>query len=246
VSFPANDVEQALLQASTDPQRTGRLMAALRQGSLWVPLTDDPAPDRQATLYTLDVEGVPHTVVFTSQEQLDRWQAGAPHVVAPTESFVASLPETVGLAVNPGGELGLPLSPDQTVDLRPSRRVVPAGTRIRVGEPAQEPDEVLAQVAYALGEVPEVRAARRAWVQLGDEPPSLAVGLELAPGLEPSSADDGAARTESLLGTVRVAMDDVLSRSRPGFAIDLVVLADVDHPIVAWMLQHAEPFFRAT
>ena len=245
MSFPVNEVEQALLQASTDPQRTGRLMAALRAGSLWVPLTDDPAPDRQATLYSLDLDGVSHTVVFTSQEQLDKWQSGTPHVVAPTEAFVGSLPESVGLAVNPGGDLGLPLSPGQTVDLRPFRHVVPAGTRIRVGEPAQEPDEVLAQVAYALGDVPEVRAARRAWVQLGDEPPSLAVGLELAAGPAPAAVDV-VAGADALLGTVRLAMDDVLSRSRPGFAIDLVLMADVDHPIVSWMLQHAEPFYVAS
>lgn len=243
MSFPANEVEQALLTASRSPQRTGPLLAALRQGSLWVPTTDDPTPDRQATLYSLEVEGVPHTVVFTSLEQLDRWRSGAPHLVAPTESFVASLPATVGLAVNPGGDLGLPLSPEQLDELRPARRVVPAGTRIRVGEPAQEPDEVLAQVAYALGDVPGVSAARRAWVQIADSAPSLAVGLELGAPLAPRADADAA---DVLLGTVREALDDVLARSRPGFAIDLVLLADAEDPISAWMLAHAEPFYRAT
>lgn len=235
MSFPANDVEQALLEASRDSRRMGQLFAALRAGQLWVPVTGDPQPGAPATLYTVEVEGRPHAVVFTSAEQLEGWRAGVPHVVAPTESFVSSLPPTVGLAVNPGGELGLPLSAEALADLGPAQRTVPAGTRVRIGEPAVEPTEVLSQIAYALGEVPAVTSARRAWVQVADEAPSLAVGLELAAGTS----------TESVLPSVRDAFDDILRRHRPGFAIDLVLLDDAGDPISTWMQANAEPFHRA-
>jgi hypothetical protein len=235
MSFPANEVESALLAASTDERRMGQLLAALRAGQLWVPVTSDPADGRPVTLYTVEVEARPHTVVFTSLEQLEQWAPGAPHVVAPTPSFVQSLPPAVGLAINPGGELGLPLGPESVVDLGPAEKTIPAGTRIRIGEPAIEPVEVLKQIGYALGDVPEVQSARRAWVQVADEPPSLAIGLALT---EQSA-------TEPVLAAVRDALDDILRRNRPGFAIDLVGLDDPVDPIAAWMNAHAACFHEA-
>lgn len=236
MSFPANEVEQAMLEASADPSRMGRFLAALRAGELWVPVTADPEQGRSVTLYTVDVDGRPHTVVFTSHEQLSAWADGVPHVVAPTPSFVESLPPAAGLAVNPGGQLGLPLPPEAVADLGSGRQTVPAGTRLRIGEPAQEPVEVLAQVSYALGEVPHVQAARRAWVQMDDAPPSLAVGLSLRPG-----ADE-----QAVLAAVRAAFDDVLRRSAPGFAIDVVALDGATDPIASWMQANADPFYAAT
>lgn len=235
MSFPANDVEQAMLEASADPVRMPGFLAALRAGHLWVPVTADPEQGQPVTLYSVDVDGRPHTVVFTSYEQLSAWAEGVPHVVAPTPSFVEGLPPAVGLALNPGGRLGLPLAPEAVADLGTGRQTVPAGTRLRIGEPAHEPREVLAQVSYALGEVPHVLAARRAWVQMDGAPPSLAVGLSLRP-----EADERA-----VLAAVRDAFDDVLRRSEPGFAIDVLALNGADDPIASWMQAHADPFYAA-
>ena len=115
------------------------------------------------------------------------------------------------------------------------QRTIPAGTRLRIGEPAVEPDEVLAQVRYALGDVPAVLAARRAWVQVGDSAPSLALGLSLTADASPAQ----------VLPAVRDALDDILRRSRPGFAVDLVVLDGSTDPIASWMDSNAAPFYTA-
>ncbi len=110
-----------------------------------------------------------------------------------------------------------------------------AGTRLRIGDPAVEPVEVLTQVTYRSVRCLTCSLPAGPGSRPGDNLPSLAVGLTLVPG----------AAAEQVLPAVRDALDEVLLRSQPGFAIDLVVLDGAPDPIGSRMQQHAPPFYPA-
>jgi hypothetical protein len=145
---------------------------------------------------------------------------------------VASLPESVGLAVNPGGSVGLPLPAGtlrQSLGL-PGR--IEAGTRLRIGEPAEEPEELLATIARGLASVSAVRSARRCWAAVGESRPGLVVGLDIDP-------DNHQTRTAAL-ESIRSVAD-----TSPGdFPVDVVFENDRDE-LTTWMTAHVEPFYAA-
>jgi hypothetical protein len=113
-----------------------------------------------------------------------------------------------------------------------TRRTVPAGTAVLIGEPAIEPVELLSAIAGATDAVSAVRSLSRCWAQTGAEPPGLVLGVDLDP-------DTAAARAE-VTGAVGVVWSEV----RPGFTVDVVFEGD-GGVLATWMLQNVEPFHRA-
>lgn len=127
VPFPVNPVEEALAAAiapsapaaeqPTDEEGTESVsvfLGTLREGSLWVPLPEGSGEreDGSVTLPTLDVEGEPFVPVFTSQEQLSVRSGELPFTVVTTRDLAGALPGDVGLAVNPGNAMSVPIYPE--------------------------------------------------------------------------------------------------------------------------------------
>jgi type III secretion system (T3SS) SseB-like protein len=146
--------------------------------------------------------------------------------------LVAALPDSVGLAVNPGGTVGLPVGAAVLRQALGLPTDIQAGTTVRVGEPAEEPTALLAEVAESLVAVPAVRAARRAWAVVGEGKPGLVLGLDVDP--------DAPEVRQLALDTVR----RVVGREPAGFPVDVVFDNDRG-PLVEWMHAHAEPFHTA-
>lgn len=219
------DLDALLARAEQDPDLLPEVMRALPECHLLVPLADEAAGSADA----LVLDGVPHVVVFSSEEQMRRAGRTGPYATAPARELAGSLPPSVGLALNPGGT-GFPVHPAGVRTLSGGRAVLPAGARVRLGEPAVEPTELLDDLARRLAMTPAVEA-RRVWAQIGDDVPNLVVGVACPPGGELPT---------SVLEAVRRAV----RQADPGFAVDVVDLAGQD-PFSAWMRERAEPFYRS-
>ncbi|WP_017557480.1 SseB family protein [Nocardiopsis baichengensis] len=122
-SFPANAVEEALDRAlSTEGADEGAaeaFLAAMAQGSLWVPVPEGSGTQQDGTiaLPSLELQGQVYVPVFTSQEQYDERSSEVPCAVLPVRDLASVLPEGVGLAVNPGNGPSVPLAPETVAGL---------------------------------------------------------------------------------------------------------------------------------
>ncbi|MGW7365246.1 SseB family protein, partial [Streptomyces sp. NPDC054841] len=118
-TWPANELEEALAASVGNPAAGGRLVEVLGRSAVWVPLPNGGGPDSPSLdLPTLDIDGVPYVPVFSSQQQFlacvgDRFSG----TVAPAVEFARGLPPQLGIAVNPGGAVGVPLPPPAVAEL---------------------------------------------------------------------------------------------------------------------------------
>jgi hypothetical protein len=234
VSFPNNPVEETLVAAKAGQVAGDRVVDVLADADLWVPLPRG-ATDTQGALPIMIIDEAKYVAVYTSEEQFKRCAGDMSYAVAPGRAFVQTLPPELGLAVNPGGEVGLPIPPAALQAMRDEEGVA-AGTRVMLGEPAEEPHDLLEALRAAFAAAaPEVTTARRAWGKVGAYPEGLLLGIETTP-------DDDSSRQSALN-----AVDGALQRSPVQFGVDTVFLdaqlsADED-PLSAWFLEHTQPFY---
>ncbi|MGP4044786.1 enhanced serine sensitivity protein SseB C-terminal domain-containing protein [Streptomyces sp. 2A115] len=231
MAFPANQAEEILAAVVNDNRPVEEFLDALTEGQVWVPLPSGADPSAGVSLPTVTIDGSPFVPVFTSQEQLAKGAGDVPHMVPPVRDFVRSLPEYLGLAVNIGGDAGMPIRSHGVRYLRGERHVVPTGSRIRLGEPAQEPSALLEALAIEFLRVPPVAGARRGWAQIGEAAPGLILGIAL------SSYDP--ANREAALEAVKRAVTLVPE----SFTVDSVFMDDSTDSVVGWLADNVDPFY---
>ncbi|MEV4350733.1 enhanced serine sensitivity protein SseB [Actinoplanes sp. NPDC049596] len=220
--FPANPLETALAGARAGDTSSEQLLAALADQPLWVPLPGGADPAGPTRLPVMALDGRPFVAVYTSAEQYARGAGAQPHMEITGRKLAELMAAELGLAVNPGAELGLPVNPEGVQVIRGGRRQVPAGARLRLGEPDPEPTELLTALAAAFTTVPAVIEARRALAQIGDQPPALLIGVRPDP-------------------TVPSWRQDILDATQP-YPVDTTFL-DEDDSVSRWMLTRTEPFY---
>lgn len=234
--WPANELEEVLSASVGNPAATPRLLEVLGRSRIWVPLPNGgSAPGFD--LPTMDLDGAPYVPVFSSEQQFRRAADGMACTVAPVHEFARGLPPAVGIAVNPGGAVGVPLPPAAVADLcrhDGGYGTGPvAGARVRLWEPDhdQEPVDFLAAAAGEFAVTPVVLTARRALAAVEQEAPQLFVGVELDRWQEAdrSAAMDALGRA---LGAVPLP-----------WQVQLILLDVAQDPVGDWMLETVRPFF---
>jgi hypothetical protein len=240
--WPANELEEVLTASLGNPAAGPRLLEVLGRSRVWVPLPNGGAPDaRDLDLPTVELDGARYVPVFSSEQQFRQAADGMPCTIAPVHEFARGLPPTIGMAVNPGGAVGVPLPPAAVAELcRPDRGAhrerglpPPPGGRVRLWEPApdDEPVDFLAGAAAEFAVTPVVLSARRALAVVEDDPPALFVGVELDRWQE----EDKAAAMDALgraLGTVPLT-----------WPVHLILLDVAQDPVGDWMLDVVQPFY---
>ena len=231
MGFPENDVESVLLRASRQQADGAELLAALAAAELLVPVAgpasaEDPTRMR---LPAFEDRGRRYVPVFTSPAQLELSGHGGGYLRLRGQELATMVDQATGLAVNVGGDVGLPISPEQ-VRAMTAPASLQAGQVVQLGEPAEEPTRLLEAVAAGLATSAGVRAAYRALMQAGDQPPRLVVGVEV---------DDPAAG-QRLLEAVGRAAAELGDRE-----VDLIAFGeDGDGSVGSWMQLHTRPFYR--
>jgi hypothetical protein len=153
-----------------------------------------------------------------------------PHVVVPAAGLAGRLPAGVGLALNPDTVPGLPLYPECVPYLA---RLTPPGSEapgaapgqlamehllpgteagLLIGHPPAEPTALLAAVRAALGTLPAVSAASRAWLSV----PGHGAGLVIAVGLDDPASHE-----------CRAAVVDAIDRAAATVALHVPFTLDV-------------------
>jgi hypothetical protein len=230
VPFPNNAVEQTLAAARAGQVTDQRLLASLAEAELWVPLPAGAA-EGETALPIMVIDDAKYVAVYTSEEQFKRCAGKYSAAVTPGRAFARTLPPELGIAVNPGGEAGLPIHPSGVQVIRGEESPVAAGTEIRLGEPAEEPDALLAALRRAFAAVPEVTSARRAWAQFGDSPDGLLLGIEVTP-------DHDRSRRSAVQ-----AVTTAVQRSPVPYAVDSVFLTDPADSLAGWFRENTHPFY---
>ncbi|MCU7729200.1 enhanced serine sensitivity protein SseB [Actinoplanes sp. KI2] len=231
MAFPANELEQALASARAGSMSPDRLLQALADNPLWVPLPAGADAQGNAQLPVLVLDGRPYVAAYTSAEQFAVGAGPAGHLELTGKQLAALLAGDLGLAVNPGAEHGLPVNPDGVRALRGGRTTVRAGGRLRLGTPETEPQGLLAALAARFAPVPAVIEARRALAQAGDQPPTLLIGIR-------ADHHDEAGQRHIL-----DAVDAAVADAPLPYGVDTVFLDDPADPITRWLLEHTEPFY---
>lgn len=235
--WPANELEEVLSASVGNPAAGPRLLEVLGRSHVWVPLPNGGHPGApDLDLPTVELGGATYVPVFSSEQQFRQAADGMSCTVAPVHEFARGLPPAVGIAVNPGGAVGVPLPPAAVAELCRADRIGDAaasGGRVRLWEPdhEDEPVDFLAAAAGEFAVTSVVLTARRALASVEDEPPALFVGVELDAWHE----SDRAAAMDAIgraLGAAPLPMQ-----------VHLILLDVAQDPVADWMLESVRPFF---
>jgi SseB protein N-terminal domain/SseB protein C-terminal domain len=253
--------EHALAAAAKDPDGITDLLDELSRGRLWLPLPDDerPVTDGSAVLLpTVTYLGAEFVPAFTSAQQLAAWHdrgqpagqvsvpaqhlpapgpfGAMPHIVVPAAELARLLPAGLGIALNPGAEASVPIYPEG-VGYLAAAVVLADGAQVRVGRPPADPVTLLTEIRTALGAVPDVQQASRAWLSVPGQGEGLIISVTLH---DPSSA---AAQSQVISAIERA----VGAAPEQGFPIDVMFPGEGDPDQVDdWISGNAEPFYVRT
>lgn len=238
--WPGNELEEVLSASLGVPSAGGRIIEVLGRSLLWIPLPNGGGPDSgPLDLPTMDLDGQAYVPVFSSEEQL-RQAAGShmSYTVAPAVEFARGLPPQAGIAVNPGGVVGVPLPPEAVADLcRAGRTPLDGpgtGGRVRLFEPDWQDDPVdfLAAASAEFAGTGVVLTARRCLAAVETTDPVMFVGVELS-------------RWEGDLRTVPLdALGRALGTVPVRWPVNLVLLDVADDPVADWLKTHVRPFYQ--
>ena len=238
--WPANELEEVLSAAIGDPGATPRVFEVLARSRVWVPLpAGGTNGSAELDLPSIELAGAPYVPVFSSEEQFRRVAGGMACAVAPVWEFARGLPLGVGIAVNPGAPVGVPVPPEGVGELCRGPRedrwsATPApGARVALREPEsyEEPVDFLAAAAGEFACLPVVLSARRALASVEGDAPVLFIGVEL----DRWQAADKAVATEALgraLGVVPLP-----------WQVNIVLLDIAQDPVGDWMMRQVAPFY---
>jgi len=196
-----------------------------------VPLPEGASSDGKGGLPIMMIDDAKYVAVYTSEEQFERCAGKYSAAVTPGRAFARTLPPDIGLAVNPGGEGGLPIFPAGVQVIRGEETAAGAGTQITLGEPAEEPYALLEALREAFAAGSEVASARRAWAKVGDSLDGLLLGIEI-------KTDDDQSRRSALQ-----AVATALGGSPVPYTVNSVFLSDDRDPVVGWFLENTQPFY---
>jgi hypothetical protein len=237
--WPGNELEEVLSVSLGMPSAGGRIVEVLGRSFVWVPLPNGGGPQSgPLDLPTLDIEGQAYVPVFSSEEQFR--QVVGSHLsftIAPAVEFARGLPPQVGIAVNPGGVVGVPLPPLAVAELcRVGRTVLDgptSGGRVRLFEPDWQDDPVdfLAAASAEFAAIGVIATARRCLAAIETADPVMFVGVELT----------------NWDGDLRAAPTEALARALGQFTVqwqvNLVLLDVTQDPVADWMRQTVRPFY---
>ncbi|BCM69616.1 MULTISPECIES: enhanced serine sensitivity protein SseB [Streptomyces] len=238
--WPGNELEEVLSASLGVPAAGGRIIEVLGRSFLWIPLPNGGGPHSgPLDLPTTDLDGQTYVPVFSSEEQL-RQAAGAhmSYTIAPAVEFARGLPPQVGIAVNPGGVVGIPLPPEAVAELcRAGRTPLDGpntGGRVRLFEPDWQDDPVdfLSAASAEFAGTGVVLTARRCLAAIETDDPVMFVGVEL-------SQWEGDLRTRPL-----EALGRALGEHPVKWPVSLVLMDVTDDPVATWLKTNVRPFYE--
>jgi hypothetical protein len=242
---PENELEEVLLDAARSGELE-ELLGVVARSELYLPTpAPGPAEERRVEakagdelpLPLLELDGVQYVAVYTSQTQLARVPAaGTGYIRIAGAALAAVLPPELALVLNPGADLGITIAADQLARLR--ERVAddepepdPDEQGFLVGEPREEPVELLAAMRLFVEQTDTVEAAYRGLLlrRRGGTPEPV-IGLELAGTADEAAVVEAAAHAAREAGIDALALVPIRRGSDSG-------------PVARFLVERTEPFY---
>ncbi|MFF9221128.1 enhanced serine sensitivity protein SseB [Streptomyces viridosporus] len=239
--WPGNELEEVLSASLGVPSAGSRIVEVLGRSFVWVPLPSGGGPHSgPLDLPTVELDGQAYVPVFSSEEQF-RQVVGShmAYTVAPAVEFARGLPPQAGIAVNPGGVVGIPLPPPAVAELCRAGHTpldgAASGGRVRLFEPDWQDDPVdfLSAASAEFETLGVVATARRCLAAIETDDPVLFVGVEL------SRWDEGDLRALPM-----DALGRALGRTAVKWPVNLVLLDVAQDPVGDWMRDRVRPFYQ--
>jgi hypothetical protein len=212
-----NALEQAIVAALGGDEKA--LLRALAGTEVFVPRHGDEVP-------VVELERVRYVTAFSSLARLAAFLPdGGDYVALQGRGLAEIVPAGCRVALNPGSDVGLPLSPEQVASLRDIPEDVDEADLL-IGEPREEPEAVLESIRGFAETRPEVRAVYRGLLLRAGSPEPV-VGFDLDPGTDAAALLDDAGRAARDGGVEQLA---------------LLSLAD-GGPVARFLLERTKPFY---
>jgi predicted nicotinamide N-methyase len=249
-------IEQVLTTVAKDPERVSELLDELTRARLWLPLPEQRpvVKDAAVVLPTVEYLGSEFVPAFTSARRLTRWlspesaSAGlipvqytpgnedgmAPHVVVAAADLARLLPGGVGIAVNPGAEVSVPVYAEDVAHLA-AAHLMSGDVPIRLSHPPAEPKALLAHVRGGLCGLDAVRHASRAWLTVPGQGEGLVISVTLDDPASSVAHDAVVTVIERAAATVPDFADFPIDVTFPGES-------ETDQ-IDEWVAANAAPFY---
>lgn len=237
---PENALEEEMLYAF-ESHDVHTLDATLAIADVYLPTRDAPdteaedvaaAGDEFAFPIIEGPDGGTYIAAYSSLTQLARSEGPIGYRRIRCRDLASIAPRDLGLAVNPGGELGFPLSPERLAALVELPPPDDGEAEYLLGEPAEEPVELLDAMRQLAERREDVRAVYRALlVRSPGATPEHLIGLELDSGVDAQAVIDAASEACREISLERVGFIPI----QPG--ID-------SGPVGAFMLKQTQPFWK--
>jgi len=188
---------------------------------------------------SVDIEGVPHTPVFSSLARLRTVLSAEQKYIAMNGRQLLELVRDSCLILNPGSPYGKQFLPQETVDLLSgdifrgySTRTVKEATKVLLGQPAQYPTHITDALKERFRGLRTVKAAYLAQCLMPEsgEPPHTLVGVVVS------------GEFRSVVTTI---MDTIKRVAKEGDIVDVVRIDD-PHPegVAEYLLKETQPFYK--
>lgn len=240
-SGPEDELEHALLELERGQGSREQVLAALESAEVFVPR---PRAAQGADRGQAEAEGLELPLITDADGRqavplfpsLARLAAAVDEQTAYFQVAFRALaegwPPGVDAVIDPGGPLELTLAiGGEEGPAQPGPNTVAAGTRILVGDPAEEPEAALEALCALFASLPEVLDAYRAqvYIEAPGEVPHVAVGV---------GAEHGT-NLDRLFQQASQAIGD----AGPLSFLPLSAQADPADPIASYMLDQTSPFY---
>jgi SseB protein N-terminal domain len=220
------ELDRAVAGAKAGELPAAAFAAALLDATLMLAVTARSADaagasDEAVDPFVLSVDGVDYGVAFSGPRTYDGFTAATPFVLLAGRDLGRSWPARLGLAINPGAQPSLLLSPENLSALvggeQPGPQIVPAGTDFRIGAPDPGlPEPALELLRRLVRSDPTVQAVYPLALSVGGGPVELVIGVE-ATGAGQAVAEAFAARVLDADGGFRgLAFLDLTGRLLAG------------------------------
>jgi hypothetical protein len=248
---PENELEQAMVAAATSADARPLFYEVLRASQLLVvnegersgpPGSHVLEAGMALTLRQLDIEGVPHTPVFSSPTRVSAFfRQGAQYMsLAALDLF--EIVRGAHVILNPGSDFGKQFTPDEIAGIQDmsifaprSREVVQEARQVLLGQPSDYPHHITGPLSSFFAKKKAVRAAYLAHMhdpKSGVAPHTL-IGVEV----------DAGADYDRLMGEVALVMDGTAKKD------EIVDFIRIDRDggeqgLSSYMTGETKPFYR--
>ena len=246
--IPLNELEAALLAATTNPDARPRFYEILSNSNLLV-VDESPEPatitrphvleaGRSLSLRSLDIDGIPHVPVFSSSERVSAVVQSEVKTLAMNAKDLFKILEGGHAILNPGSNCGKAFTPhemaqivDGSIFAPRSVEVVTEARELLMGQPTNYPTHVTTPLAAFFKTKKEVVAAYLAHVcdAKSGEAPHTMIGVQMPPGAD----------VQRVMGEASIVLEGVAHK---GEMIDLILITSGG--VSDYMTKETKPFYK--